>query len=130
MSVVGIEPLQGQGLELRMLLKLRVQNPNDTPIDYDGVAVQLDVQGRRFASGVSDATGSVPRFGESVISVPVSVPAFQAARSILRIANEPQAGKFTYEMKGKLNTPGFSAIRFRHEGDLQLPQGVYDQAPP
>ena len=29
--VVGVEPLQGEGLELRMLVKLRVQNPNDTP---------------------------------------------------------------------------------------------------
>jgi len=75
-SVAGIEPLQGQGLELRLMLKLRVQNPNDAPIDYDGIAVQLDVQGRHFASGVSDQSGNVPRYGESVISVPLTIPAF------------------------------------------------------
>jgi hypothetical protein len=37
--VVGIEPLQGAGLELRMLVRLRVQNPNDAPIHYNGVSV-------------------------------------------------------------------------------------------
>ena len=52
-TVAGIEPLQGQGLELRMLVKLRVQNPNDAPVDYNGVAVEMDVQGKSFASGVS-----------------------------------------------------------------------------
>src|SRR5262245_23995663 len=69
-TVAGIEPLQGQGLELRMNVKLRVQNPNDAPVEYNGVAVQMDVQGKTFASGVSDAAGTVPRFGEAVVSVP------------------------------------------------------------
>jgi hypothetical protein len=31
-TVAGIEPLQGEGLELRMLTKLRVQNPNESPV--------------------------------------------------------------------------------------------------
>src|SRR5262245_28448959 len=70
-TVAGIEPLEGEGLEVRMLVKLRVQNPNDTPVDYSGVYVKLDVQGSTFASGVSDERGSVPRYGESVIGVPV-----------------------------------------------------------
>ena len=38
-SVVGIDPLPGQGLELRMAVKLRLQNPNETAIDYSGVAL-------------------------------------------------------------------------------------------
>jgi LEA14-like dessication related protein len=106
-----------------------VQNPNDTAIDYDGVAVQLDLQGKRFASGVSDASGSVPRYGESVLSVPLTIPAFQVARQILRMANTPTTGKFSYAMKGKLNAPTFGATRFSSRGELDLPQGVYAPAP-
>ena len=45
----GIEPLQGQGMEMRMMVKLRVQNPNDAPVDYSGVAVDMEVQGKSFA---------------------------------------------------------------------------------
>ncbi len=36
-TVVGLDPLVGQGLEMRFSLKLRVQNPNDAPIEYDGM---------------------------------------------------------------------------------------------
>ena len=78
-TVAGIEPLQGQGLEMRMNVKLRVQNPNDAPVNYNGIALQMDVQGKTFASGVSDATGQVPRFGEAVITV-LAVSSVVAAR--------------------------------------------------
>jgi LEA14-like dessication related protein len=59
-SVAGIESLPGEGMELRLLVKLRVQNPNDTPIEFNGVSLNLDVLGRDFASGVSDQAGTVP----------------------------------------------------------------------
>jgi LEA14-like dessication related protein len=72
-SVAGIESIPGEGMELRLLVKLRVQNPNDTPIEFDGVSLSLDVMGRDFASGVSDQAGTVPRFGEAVLAVPVTV---------------------------------------------------------
>ncbi len=29
-DVVGVQPVPGQGMELRLLVKLRVMNPNDT----------------------------------------------------------------------------------------------------
>src|SRR5688572_16056226 len=58
-TVAGIQPLQGQGMELRLLVKLRVQNPNDGPIEYNGVSLTMDVQGKTLASGVSDASGTV-----------------------------------------------------------------------
>jgi hypothetical protein len=74
-NLVGLEPLQGEGFELRFAVRLRVQNPNDSAIDYDGVALELDVNDKSFATGVSDSKGSVPRFGETVISVPVTVSA-------------------------------------------------------
>jgi len=79
-NLVGVEPLAGEGLEMRMLVKLRVQNPNDAPIEFNGVFVEMDVEGKRFASGVSDAAGVVPRFGETVVSVPVSISMYGIAR--------------------------------------------------
>src|SRR4249920_1933655 len=76
--VVGIDPLPGEGMEMRMAVKLRVQNPNDAALDFDGISMALEVRGSTFASGVSDARGSVPRFGETVITVPVSISALSA----------------------------------------------------
>jgi LEA14-like dessication related protein len=122
--VVGVEPLQGEGLELRMLIKVRVQNPNDAPIEYDGVAVSMDVQGKTFASGVTDAAGTVPRFGEAVINVPVSVSAFRMARGAANIFNS-SGDSIEYSLKGKLAGPLFKSVRFTSKGTVSLPKGVY-----
>jgi hypothetical protein len=44
----------------------------------------MDVEGKTFATGVADITGTVPRFGEAVITVPVTISAF---RNMKRRAN-------------------------------------------
>ena len=123
-TVAGIEPMegqgQGQGLELRLLVKLRVQNPNDAPIDYNGVAVEMIVQGKTFATGVSDASGTVPRFGESVIAVPVTASAFRMLGEAYTLFRSGSSGKITYEMTGKLNGSGFNSVHFRTQGEFDL----------
>jgi LEA14-like dessication related protein len=132
-TVAGIEPLQGQGLELRLLVKLRVQNPNDAPIDYDGVYVKLDVQGRTFATGVSDSRGSVPRFGEAVVAVPVTVSAFRMARQVVGAMGAMERGeaveKVRYDLSGKLSGAGLRTVRFGAKGDLELPGAAGARAP-
>jgi LEA14-like dessication related protein len=120
-TVLGVEPAESQGLELRLLVKLRVQNPNDTPVEYNGVAVEMNVQGKTFATGVSDAAGSVPRFGEAVITVPVSVSAFHMLGQALDMVRGGDGGKITYELKGKLSNSGFSSTHFHAQGELALP---------
>jgi Late embryogenesis abundant protein len=121
-SVVGIEPMAGQGLELRFKLRLRVLNPNDTPVVYDGVFVELDLQGRNFASGVSDLQGTVPRFSEQVLEVPITVSALGALRQMLGLAHSgawPE--NLAYELRGKIGGPAFQALRFESKGELSLP---------
>jgi LEA14-like dessication related protein len=90
-DVVGVEPLAGQGMEGRFLVKLRLQNPGETPVDFDGVSVSLDVRGSRLASGVGDVRGTVPRFGETVIAVPVTVPVSAMIRQALGFASGDRA---------------------------------------
>lgn len=122
-DVVGVQPLQGQGMELRMLVKLRVINPNDTPIEYDGVYLEMDVRGKRFASGVSDMRGAVPRFGEAVLSVPISVPAVAMLRQALGVA-QGDTSAISYAVSGKLSGPQWRNTRFSSEGEFKLPEGV------
>lgn len=120
-QVAGIDPLPGEGLELRMLVKLRVQNPNDIALDYNGVALELEVNGRRLASGVSDQQGSVPRFGESVLQVPVTVSALSAARQALGLAERFGQDEVPYVLRGKLAGGVFGTQRFVEKGTLELP---------
>lgn len=120
-TLAGIEPLQGQGLELRLLVKIRVQNPNDAPIDYDGTYVRLDVQGKTFATGVSDARGSVPRYGEELIEVPVTVSMLRMVGQAIGLLDGKPVERISYRMRGKLSGAGLRAARFQSVGEFTLP---------
>jgi LEA14-like dessication related protein len=119
-QVVGLEPLPGQGMELRFAAKLRVQNPNEAPIDYDGIAVDLELRGNAFASGVSDARGTIPRYGESVLTVPVTVSAFAMVRQAMGFASG-DSSKIDYVLRGKVGGSTFGSVRFESRGVLELP---------
>jgi Late embryogenesis abundant protein len=122
-DVAGIEPLPSEGLELRLAVRVRIQNPNDTPIEYTGAALNLDFNGRKLASGVSDAMGTVPRYGEAVLEIPVTISALNMARQVLGFtnANAQDRRDVSYTVRGKLEGGLFGTRRFTDEGTFELP---------
>lgn len=129
-DVAGIEPLPGEGLELRLAVRVRIQNPNDTSIEYSGAALDLQLNGRKLASGVSAATGTVPRYGEAVLEIPVTVSALNMARQVLGFMNEQDRRDVSYTVKGKLEGGVFGTRRFTDEGTFELPADRQPVAPP
>jgi LEA14-like dessication related protein len=123
-NVVGIDPLPGQDLEIRFAVKLRLQNPNDTDIQYDGVALNLDVNGHLLASGVSAQKGMIGRFSEGVLTVPVTVSAFAALRQAVGLSERQGLDNLAYELHGKLAGGVFGTMRFEDSGTLSLPQAA------
>ena len=120
-NVVGFEPLHSEDMEVRFAVKIRVQNPNDTAIDYNGVALDLEVNGQPLASGVSDQAGSIARFSDSVLSVPVSVSAFSVLRQTLGLSHTQTLNNLPYVLRGKLAGGLFGTMRFVETGKLSLP---------
>ena len=123
-TLVDVEPSAGEGLEARVQLKLRVQNPNVAPIEYNGIYVELDVQDRSFASGVSDQSGTVPSFGETVVDVPVTASILGIVGHALGFLGGKPPEKITYEMSGKLNSTTSGTLRFKSQGELTLPTSL------
>lgn len=121
-DVAGIEPLPGEGLELRLAVRVRIQNPNDTPIDYSGAALNLDLNGRRLASGVSGAVGTVPRYGETVLEIPVTISAFNMARQVIGFSTAQNQRDVSYRVRGKLEGGVFGTRRFTDSGTFALPE--------
>jgi hypothetical protein len=122
-TIVGLERLTGEGFEIRFSVKLRIQNSNATDLVYDGVVLDLDVNGRPLASGVSDAKGTIPRYGNELISVPVSVSAIGVIRQLMGVAAEPASmAELPYVARGRLGGGWHSGMRFSAEGVLKLLQ--------
>lgn len=119
-NVANIEPLPGEGMELNLAIRIRVQNPNDAAVAYSGAALWLDLNGRRLASGVSNEIGSVPRYGEAVFTIPVTISAFDMARQVLGFVNAENPDEVRYRVRGKLEGGLFRTRRFRDEGSFEL----------
>ncbi|MBA1201239.1 hypothetical protein G7009_05550 [Pseudomonas capeferrum] len=120
-SVIGIEPLPGQDLEVRMAVKIRVQNPNESRIDYDGIALDLEVNGQPLAAGVSDQRGQIGRYSEEVLVVPVSITAFSVLRQAYGLSRLESLQGLPYVLRGKLAGGSLGTRRFTDSGTLDLP---------
>ena len=90
-------------------------------MEYTGAALALDLNGRRLASGVSDAVGTVPRYGESVVTMPVTISAFNMARQVLGVINAENPNEIRYRVRGKLEGGLLGTRRFTGEGTFELP---------
>jgi LEA14-like dessication related protein len=120
-GVASIEPLPGEGLELRLAVTVRVQNPNDVAVEYTGAALSVDLNGRRLATGVSDRIGTVPRYGEAIFTIPVTISAFDMMRQVFGFMEADARGEVRYRVRGKLEGGWFGTRRFSNEGTLALP---------
>ena len=122
-SIANLELQEFTLFEQRYRLHLRIQNPNDFDLAMNGMSYKLKLNGRKFATGVSDQEVTVPAFGEEVITVNV---VSNLARVIeqLREVGKGKDGtpSLRYELKGQIGL-GSLGIRlpFSQEGDLEMP---------
>jgi len=123
-DLAGIDSLPGEGLELRFMLKLRIQNPGDADLHYDGVWAEVELRGQPLASGGAPAKGVVPRFGETVVMLPVTASGLSIARqalSLLRSSREAKgAGPVAYALRGRLGGTGLGGTSFQSSGEIDL----------
>ncbi|HWU41292.1 MAG TPA: LEA type 2 family protein, partial [Candidatus Acidoferrum sp.] len=121
-TVADITPLDVNLLEQRYAVKVRLLNPNDTEIAFDGVVFSLEINDKPFAKGVSDRGGTIPRFGEAVIDLQVVSGLQNILQQIAEIQKGDRAG-FTYHIKGRLHISGGPSIPFDTKGEFNWPQG-------
>ncbi len=121
-TIVDITPMDMSLLEQRYAVKVRLLNPNDVDIAFDGVVFDLEVNDKPFAKGVSDRGGSIPRFGEAVIDIRVVTGLQNILRQIVELQKEDRAG-FSYHIKGRLHSTGGLTIPFDTKGQFALPSG-------
>ena len=123
-SLAGIESLPGEGLEMRFMLKLRVQNPGDADLHYDGIWTEVELRGQPLASGGAPVTGVVPRFGEAVLMVPVTASGLNIERQaigLLGSAREANGmGSVAYALRGRLGGTGIGGGSFESSGEIDL----------
>nr|WP_269144524.1 LEA type 2 family protein [Methylicorpusculum oleiharenae] len=103
--------------EQRFKLKLRVQNPNEAALSIKGMQYFLDVEGRKFAHGISDQEITIPKFGEHVISLPIS----SNLSVLLSLLKKARHEKLNYELNGEIQLANqFMKLPFSYKGKIDL----------
>ncbi len=122
-TIADFTPIEMTLLEQRYAVTVRLVNPNDTDIAFDGVAFDLEINGKPFAKGVSNRPGVIPRFGEALIELQVVSGLQHILGQISQIQKGDQAG-FTYRIKGRIHSGGlFGSVPFSTSGEFALPAG-------
>jgi len=121
-QVVDLQPIAGEPMELRLLCKLRVHNPNERDIAFNGVSVEVTLQGRAVAYGASNVAGLVPAFADTVVLVPVSLSAASLARTVIDLMMGNGGQRIEYALRGKLGS-GWFGVPFEASGVVGWPGG-------
>ena len=63
---------------------------------------------------------TVPRCGESVVTIPITIGVFNMARQVLGLVNGGDAKAVAYKVRGKLEGGVFGTRRFEDQGTIRL----------
>lgn len=119
-SLAGVD-LIGIGLvEQRLLLKLKISNPNDVDLPIKALSFDLDLDGQPFAKGASEQPVTVARQSEALLGVKV-VSRLGDVLKPLRAARKN--GKLGYRVHGNVEferSEGSTSVAFDRSGEVPL----------
>jgi LEA14-like dessication related protein len=120
-SLANIQVQESKGMETAFLVQLRVTNPNDVDLDIKGVDCDLEINGKPFAYGISNAQVKVPAFGSETIPVTVYSSVLDIIRGLFGL---PQREDLSYQVKGKVRMAGGgfmpSTLPFDSQGTISI----------
>lgn len=118
-TLADVRPSQMGLLEQEYMMKLRIQNPNDFDVPLQGVAFDVELNGKTFAKGVSRQDEVVPAFGDVLLEV----KAFSSLGDVLNQVSGLRAGppeRIAYRVQGKLAQTRGMSMPFDSTGSIDL----------
>ncbi|MBT3013429.1 MAG: LEA type 2 family protein [Candidatus Thiodiazotropha sp. (ex Lucina pensylvanica)] len=119
-TIADLKPLESTLMEQRYLVKIRLQNRSKEELNIDGMSFDLDLNGKRFASGVSNQVATVQGFSESILEVKLSSTVFGLIKQFGALQDR-QNRTFDYQISGSLSTPdSMLSLPFNEQGEINL----------
>ena len=114
-NLAGIQ-IEELGLfEQKFVLSLRVSNPNDISLPMNGLKVQVDVNEKPFATGVSNQKITLPSLGEAMVKLNVTTNLSGILKQLKTLQNQP----LRYTVSGTLFVPLVpGGVPFDRKGEL------------
>ncbi len=102
-------------------IELRIQNPNDTELVINGLAFDLIVNDKNFATGMTNKSLTIAPFSSALVPVETISPLSSIIRQIIG-AQKSGLTKLSYRLKGAVYVGSASLkLGFDEQGELDLP---------
>jgi LEA14-like dessication related protein len=119
-SVSNIKVKEIKPFESTFQLDLRVMNTNDVTLVIKGIECVLELNDRKFATGVAKVNKSIPAYGTDVVPIIVYTSLIEMVSSFIKLKENETLG---YKIKGSIRLGGSaipSVIPFTSEGKVTI----------
>jgi LEA14-like dessication related protein len=121
-SLANIRVEKVSGLETAFEIQLRVFNANDADLTVTGIRADLDVNGRPFATGVSNSPVEIPSYGTELVTVTVYSSVIKMFKSVYGLK---ESEEIKYRLNGKIRVSAGNgmvptSLPFESEGQVSL----------
>jgi len=120
-KVVSLKALPAEGMQQRFAIGLTITNPNQVPLNIDGMSYSLKLAGFDLLSGVSNNIPEIKAFSETPVEIEASVSLVAGLRFLASLAKNPDK-PLTYELAAKLSTASLWGlpIKVSESGTIDL----------
>ena len=120
-NIARITPAEIKVFEQVFDLELRIQNPNDLPLAISGLAFELKLNGKRFATGVSNESMVIDRLSSRVIRVEALTTLWGFIQQVAEY-QRTKAPRVVYRLRGNLCVGSPSVkLPFDDSGEIDIP---------
>ena len=120
-NIANATPREVKLFEQVFDLDLRIQNPNDVPLAINGLAFDLELNDRRFATGVSPQSLIVDRLSSGVIRVEALTTLWGFIQQVAEY-QRTKAPRVAYRLTGKIYVGSPSVkLPFDDSGEIRIP---------
>ena len=119
LSVVSMKVQSADLFAQRMLVRMRVVNPNDRELPIKGISYRIEVNDAEFAQGESNTAFIVPALGEAEFDVHVTA---NLAGALTKFLSRKREDTLEYRLVGSVSlSSGFlRRIPFDERGSVKL----------
>ncbi len=120
-NVANVKLKEVKLLEQIYDMELRIQNPNDSELVINGLAFDLIVNDKTFATGMTNQSLTIPPFSSGLVTVETISPLSSIIRQIVG-AQQSGLAKISYRLKGAVYVGSASVkLGFDEQGEIELP---------
>ncbi len=121
-SLANIRVEEVSGLETVFEIQMRVFNANDVNLRVTGIKADLDVNGRPFATGVSNSPVEIPSYGTELVTLTVYSSVIKMFKSVYGLK---ESEELKYRLNGKIRVSAGNdmvptSLPFESEGQVSL----------